>query len=114
MRRLRFLSISLFLIVSTSSGCMIMDELDKSAALMPDSEKSKDSGNVGAEDTASRQSAMKDELIKQSKQWWNRATSIHPAGLDSNIVSCRLGDRTQFMPKDSCLVQGGKPSSVSG
>jgi hypothetical protein len=39
---------SLLLCLSTSSGCMVMDEIDAAAAMMPAAKKSKDDGKAEA------------------------------------------------------------------
>ena len=110
----RLLWISLLLVVSTSNGCMVIDELDKAAAMMPEKEQSQDEGKDGAVASATSGGAKENALLRQSKQWWDRATSLSPTGLESSIVSCRLRGETQFMSKDNCLSRGGKPRSVSG
>lgn len=110
----RLLWISLVLCLSTSSGCMVIDELDKAAAMMPDTKKSKDAGKDEAVASATSGSAKENALLKQSKEWWDRATSLAPTGLKSSIVSCRLRGGTQYMSKDDCLSHGGTPRSVSG
>ena len=113
----RFLWIGLLLCLSTSSGCMVIDELDSAAALLPATGKTKDAGADGKDNSvavATSGAAKKSAILQQSKEWWNRATSLAPTGLESSIVSCRLREGTQFMSKDDCLSQGGKPGSVSG
>lgn len=96
---------------------MVIDELDSAAALLPVSDDAKeanadqkDDATVAAASGASKKSA----ILQQSKEWWNRATSLAPTGLKSSIVSCRLSEGTQFMSKDDCLSHGGKPGRVSG
>jgi len=107
--------ISLLLVVSTSNGCMVIDELDSAAALMPGKGKSKNEAKQDASVVAATSGAeRKNAILRRSKEWWKSATSLAPAGLESSIVSCRLRGETQFMSKDNCLSRGGKPRSVSG
>ena len=96
---------------------MVIDELDSAAALLPAKGKTKDAGADGKDDSvavAASVAAKKSAILQQSKEWWNRATSLAPTGLESSIVSCRLREGTQFMSKDDCLSRNGKPGSVSG
>ena len=96
---------------------MVMDELDSAASLLPASGKTKDAEADGKDESvavAPSGAATRSAILQQSKEWWNRATSLAPSGLESSIVSCRLQEGTQFMSKDDCLSHGGKPGSVSG
>ena len=93
---------------------MVMEELDKAAALMPESKKSKEAANDEAVVAAASGAEKTNAFMRQSKEWWSRATSLAPTGLRSSIVSCRLREGTQFMSKNDCLTQGGTPRSVSG
>jgi len=90
---------------------MVMDELDTAAAKMPGAKNA--SPSQGAEPGRAG-SAQGSPLLEQSKEWWSRATSIAPGGLESSIVKCRLRGGTHFMSRDDCLGQGGSPASVSG
>ena len=113
MRQLLLFS-SLVLCLSMASGCMVIDELDSAAAMLP--ENRKDSEQSDAEESSARSAARrtKQELIDQSKRWWKRATSLAPGPAKSSIVSCRFPERTEFMSEDDCLTRGGRPKSVSG
>ncbi len=95
---------------------MVIDELDNAAALMPNAKKKEkaDAGGTEVESPATAAAARKNALLMQSKQWWDRATSLAPTGLEPSIVSCRIRGGTQFMTRDNCLSQGGEPRSVSG
>jgi hypothetical protein len=96
---------------------MVIDELDSAAALLPASDKAQEAGAEAKDQeavAAASGAAKKNAILQQSKEWWNRATSLAPTGLESSIVSCRLSEGTQFMSKDDCLSHGGKPGSVSG
>jgi hypothetical protein len=109
------LPIALALLLSTSNGCMVMDEVDSAAAKMPARkgkarEEVATESNAAVEPVAQRTSA----LLEQSKQWWDRATSLAPGEMESSIVRCRLREGTHFMSRDDCLSQGGQPSDSSG
>jgi hypothetical protein len=93
---------------------MVMDELDAAAALMPNKKNAADDGETEVATPATAAAAKKNALLMQSKQWWDRATSLAPTGLEPSIVSCRLRGGTQFMSKDNCLSQGGDPQRASG
>lgn len=111
----RILWISLVLCLSTSSGCMVMDELDSAAAMLPGQANSKDEAKKDAATVVATSAAEKrNAILERSKQWWNSATSLSPNGLESSIVNCRLREGTQFMSRNDCLSLGGKPGSVSG
>ena len=110
MTRIPAILLSVLVLVG-ASGCMVADELDKAAALMPDStKKGKVEEEVAGPDAAA---ARADALLRESKQWWDRATSIAPGQLESSIVSCRIAGATQFMSRDDCLSQGGVPGRTS-
>jgi len=113
-RMRRFLSFSLILCLSTSSGCMVIDELDAAASLMPDKKKTKEAAKAEEAAASTAGTAKENPLLRESREWWNRATSLAPTELESSIVSCRLRGGTQFMSRDDCLSRGGKPGSVSG
>ena len=96
---------------------MVLDELDSSAAMLPANQKAKEQNEQsdgGESDAASAARQTKQELLEQSRQWWNRATSLAPRAIESSIVSCRLRDGTHFMSEDDCLSRGGRPKGVSG
>jgi len=111
----RILFISLLLGLFASTGCMVLDEVDAANAKMKSLSKKQDKADDGsAESMASKAVKTKNELLQQSKEWWNEATSLSPTAVDSSIVSCRVQGETQFMSKDDCLVRGGVPQGVSG
>jgi hypothetical protein len=105
-----FLLVSIFL-VATSCGCMVLDEIDNAAAKMPSASKASVSEEAAP---GSAGTPQQNPLLEQSKEWWSRATSIAPGGLESSIVKCRLRGATHYMSRDDCLGQGGTPASVSG
>jgi hypothetical protein len=100
------------LFVTISSGCIVLDEIDAAAAKMP-TKKAKVS-TAAATPTASTGAQQENPILEQSKKWWKEATSLGPSGIDSSIVTCRIGQSTQFMSKDDCLTRGGVPRSASG
>jgi len=105
---LQFLALALCLVFS--NGCMVLDEVDKANAKM-----TKKKAPPKTEATTNAAVAAKDNpLLKQSKEWWGRATSLAPSGIDSTIVKCGLGGATQFMSKNDCLSRGGTPQGLSG
>ena len=111
----RALFVILLLGVFTSTGCMVLDEVDAANAKMKSLSKTKDKAEKGStESVASKALKTKNELLQQSKEWWNEATSLSPTAVDSSIVSCRIQGENQFMSKDDCLVRGGVPQGVSG
>jgi hypothetical protein len=101
---------SLFLTIS--SGCIVLDEIDAAAAKMP-TKKAKVSTAVAAP-TGSAGAQQENPILEQSKKWWKEATSLAPSGIDSSIVSCRIGQSTQFMSRDDCLTRGGVAKGASG
>jgi len=98
-----------------STGCMVLDEVDAANSKMNSLSKTQEKAENGsAESVASKALKTKNELLQQSKEWWDEATSLSPTAVDSSIVSCRIKGETQFMSKDDCLVRGGVPRGVSG
>ena len=117
-RRAGVLTVTLVLAVALSSttGCMVMDELDSAAAKMPISDKKKDAKPAPsgkAPTPAERLAAAKSALNERSKQWWKEAKTMTPGEKPAGIVSCRLSDGVRFMSKDDCIVQGGRPADGS-
>ncbi len=110
----RLLWIGLIVCLSTSTGCMVMDELDAAAAKMPVRTKSDATDKDEAVASTTGATAKENPLLQESKRWWKRATSLEARGLDASIVSCRLPGGTQFMSRNNCLSRGGDPQSVSG
>jgi hypothetical protein len=98
------------LCLATSSGCMVIDEIDKANAKMPATAKKKDKASEGGVATSKSVTPQKSALLEKSKQWWEGASSLAPAEMESSIVGCQFSDGTQFMSRDDCLSQGGVPS----
>ena len=107
------LSVFLFGLLS-STGCMVIDELDSANAKMDALSGSK-AEEVAEESPSDAGSILpsKDEFLKQSKELWRKAADMTRDKDESKIVTCRLREGTQFMSKDDCLVRGGVPSDVS-
>lgn len=101
----RLLAATLFALCLTTAGCSVLEEMGTPGTGAPAD---------ASESAADRALKTKNELLEQSKQWWDEATSLSPTGVDSKIVSCRIQGSTQFMARDDCLVQGGRPADVSG
>ena len=113
MRCLALLILSSILVFS--NGCMVMDEIDSAAAKMPATKKtSKAEEQSEASDPATAAFEAKNALLEQSKEWWDKATSLSPNTVSPGIVRCRLASGTQFMERAVCLSRGGRPENVSG
>lgn len=95
-----------------------MEELDKANSKLPASAKAKAAKAKGeapsSGSVASKAKSAADPILEQSKEWWNRATSLAPAETESSVVRCRLPGQTQFMDRDDCLARGGVASGLSG
>lgn len=108
---LQFLVLALCLVFS--NGCMVLDEVDKANAKMT-KRKAPPKTEATTNAAVAAVAAKDNPLLKQSKEWWGRATSLAPTGIDSTIVKCQLGSTTQFMSKNDCLSRGGTPQGLSG
>ena len=111
----RVFFVSLLICLFASTGCMVLDEIDSANAKMESFKKAKP--EVAEDDSAtlaSKARQTKNQLLEESKQWWDQATSLAPAEADSSIVTCRIRGGTQFMSKDDCLTRGGVPKGISG
>lgn len=97
----------LALCLATSSGCMVLDEVDKASAKLPKTpaKSAKVEPDKAAPDAPN-------PLVEQSKEWWSTATSFSTKNVNSSIVRCRLKDGVNFMSKDDCLGRGGSPEGV--
>lgn len=103
---------SLILCLAVSTGCMVLDEIDKAGAKMPPPAKKQDAAKLETATPGADAGAA--HLLEESKRWWTQATSLAPNGVDSSIVKCRLGRATEFRSRDDCLGRGGVPQGVSG
>lgn len=95
---------------------MVLDEMDAAAAKMPTTGKQKlaekKARKAGQRQTTAS-AAAENPIVEQTKEWWKRAGSLAPSGLEASIVSCRLASGTQFMSRDDCLARGGTPGRAS-
>ncbi len=112
------LSFTVVLALSTTTGCMVMDELDTAAAKMPSTNKKKEesakkaAGKPGS-GAAGQIATSKAAVLEASRQWWKKAKTINDGKTPEGIVSCRLPEGSKFMSKDDCVVQGGQPGNAS-
>ena len=112
------LSFVVVLALSTSTGCMVLDELDTAAAKMPTTGKQKEenakkaAGKPGS-GAAGQIATSKAAVLEASRQWWKQAKTINDGEAPEGIVSCRLPEGSKFMSKDDCVVQGGQPANAS-
>ena len=108
----RVLVFVLILALATSSGCMVLDEVDAAAAKMPGTKKAdaKDDASDQEVSVTSAAARTKQALLEESKRWWDQATSLAPGDVESSIVRCQVRGEMQFMSKDDCLSRGGTPN----
>ncbi len=111
MRRFRSFIYLTCLLTLASPGCTVIEEIDAAQAKMPANAKKKSESQETETDRVSALAAKKDAFVLKSEQWWDRATSLAPAGLDSGIAQCRLRGSTQYMSKDDCRARGGTVES---
>ncbi len=120
--RLLAAALGLALALSSTAGCMVMDELDNAAAKMPTSKVEKAKKAAGQETQpktaagpADRLAAAKSRIAEHSQKWWSEAKTMTPGEAGpAGIVSCRLPEGTKFMSTDDCLSQGGRPADGAG
>ncbi len=119
-KRLLAAALGLALALSSTAGCMVMDELDTAAAKMPATaaqKKAKAEAQQGkaAAGPADRLAAAKSRIAEHSQKWWSEAKTMTPGEAGpAGIVSCRLPEGTKFMSTDDCLSQGGRPADGAG
>jgi hypothetical protein len=107
---MRLLAPILIVLLSTSLGCPIMDELNKANDKMDEIVKTKPKKDEDREADASTKLGP----LERSKQWWKSARSLDSDKVSPSIVTCRVGGRSQFMSRDECLSRGGNPGRASG
>jgi hypothetical protein len=108
------LSVLAFGLLSTS-GCMVLDEVDAASAKMKKLGKNQEKVEEGSSPGLAAQAMKtKTELLEQSREWWDEATSLSPTAVDAEIVNCDIHGGSQFMSKDDCLIRGGLPKSAAG
>jgi len=103
--------------LASTTGCLVMDELDSAAAKMPTSKKDKEKAEAAKSaakpDAAAGLAATKSAVIARSREWWKEAKSMTPGEKSEGIVQCRLPEGVKFMSKDDCVVQGGRTADGS-
>ena len=85
------------------SGCSILEEIDKLGG-----------GEVAAEeqgDDGCEEGSQSEACPNKPGNWWANARSLSSDEMKTDIVSCRVGNATQFTSRDSCLARGGAPAS---
>ena len=105
---MRVLVSLLTLLLSTSLGCPIMDELNNA------NEEMDEFVRKGAPEEEELAAGQPQTVESRSKEWWGKAKSLDSRTLNPAIVSCRLRSGTQFMARDECLNRGGQPGNASG
>lgn len=102
-------------LASLTTGCSVMDEMDKAAAKMPTKGKAADAkaGNGKPLDAAGRLAAAKSQADQNAKKWWSQAKTMTPGQRPEGIVHCALGGELRFMSREDCAVQGGTPRGGS-
>lgn len=105
-------TIVLALCLATASGCMVMDEVDAAAAKMP--VKQKEAQATATPSSASSAATRSQEVLENTKRWWQEATSLAPGDMDAGIARCRIDGGVQFMSRDDCLSRGGRPERGAG
>lgn len=113
-------ALGLALALSSTTGCMVMDELDSAAAKMPTTAAEKKAKAEAKQpkatsNPADRLAAAKSRIAAHSQKWWSEAKTMTPGEAGpAGIVRCRLPEGTKFMSTDDCLSQGGEPADGSG
>lgn len=107
--RIRIVGLLVALLFS-SSGCMVLDEVDAANAKMTKGKKT----TAPTAAAAPAAPADKTTVLQQSTKWWKKATSLAPASMDSSIVRCQIDGGTQYMSRDDCLSRGGRAANASG
>lgn len=106
-------TLALAVCLATASGCMVIEEMDAAAAKMPVKDKG-DAKPDPAASGAAAATAQKSAVLENAQRWWQEATSLAPAEMDSGIARCQLDGSVQFMSRDDCLSRGGRPERASG
>ena len=90
------------LVLATTFGCSIVEELDNAAAMME---------HNGSEKKSETAKAEEDEPKKKGIDW-TVSRSLHAGEIDASIVRCSFGGSAQFMRVDDCRLRGGKPGKI--
>ena len=90
------------LLAGSLTGCFVVDELDKSRALLRTKPPPK---TVEEEPKAAP--------AKPASDYWEHARTFAPGGGghdgENAVVSCQVRGQQQFMKRDDCLRRGGRP-----
>ena len=109
-------ALSLTLVLWLCSGCFVLDEIDKGAAIM-DQHASQERREAEAKAKAAEEEADGESLLADLKGqvaslggWLQEATEKAPAERDpSDTVSrCQVGGRTHYLRKSDCRIRGGR------
>jgi hypothetical protein len=109
--RVRLHLVALALAASLSTGCFVLDELDKGNAIL-DAHASKASKDKKAAAEAAANKGEKPATPEEKrKQWWSSASSLSTADQapkEDPHIRCRIEKDERFMRRSDCLSQGGK------
>jgi len=116
MRRVRILAALVVLLVASASlsGCFVLDELDKSQAMLPNSPKNEKKPDAAKPSGGAGKAGAEGKPTGAS--WWTHARSLSApteqakADDPDALVHCALGGATRFMRQGDCLSQGGHPA----
>jgi hypothetical protein len=104
---------SLTLIVWLCSGCFVLDEIDKGAAIM-DQHASQERREAEAKEKAEDDDggsllANLQGQVAGLGGWLQKATEKAPAERDPSdtVTRCQLAGRTKYLRKSDCRVRGG-------
>ena len=108
----------LLLILPFSTGCFVLDEIDKGAEIM-DQHASKERREAEAKKKASEKKQDEEggglvaglqEQVASLGGWIDEATEEKPPERDPSdtVVRCKVGGKTQYLRKSDCRVRGGQ------
>jgi hypothetical protein len=111
--RVRLHLVALALAASLSTGCFVLDELDKGNAILDAhaSKASKDAKAKAAAEAAANKGGAPATPEEKRKQWWSSASSLSTADQapkEDPHIRCRIEKDERFMRRSDCLSQGGK------
>ena len=93
-------------VLGLAPGCYVFDELDKGRDLMDGGKAKAAEEKARADARAQREEDRQAARQQESAEWWSRARSLDGAP-DPELVSCRIGGKTQFMRRTDCQSRGG-------
>lgn len=98
------------------TGCFVLDELDKGAAIMEENSPKKPPAE-GATAKAPGGDGKGEPPKPTGTAWWSQAKSLGTgpgdaadAGDPKAPVTCKIAGKTRFMRRADCLSQGGRPT----